>query len=250
MDLIGIHLRESIEAAGCPVCRNLEGFERGIIENILYEGVNDPGIRERFRKSLGLCPYHAWRLLNIAYSNPLYGGLGVATIYEDMLRTYVSSLKENKKIEGGKCYLCSLLEERERIMIESFAERLEELLDIYEKSEAILCKRHYEMLEEKLRENSELRERLRTIQISKLKRLHGLLSRFIEKFDYRSKEEPSEEEIRAVKGTIETLKGLPLPFGQKGERKRVSAYEFGRIKGRIKRTAGYLKLKKLKNRKG
>jgi len=227
MDLIGLHLREGLRGYGCPVCRGLDKFERGVIENILYEGVNDPSLRRKFRESLGLCPYHAWKLFEVAHSNPLYGGLGVATIYEDMLRTYISTLEENSTFHEGECYLCSLLEEKERILVESFAERLEELLDEYENSSAVLCRRHYSMIAE-LIEDPHLKKRLRTVQIKKLEKLHGLITSFIEKFDYRSEERPSDEEIRAVRGTVEALKGLPLPLKPRGKKRGVIGFVWRR----------------------
>jgi len=54
MDLIGLHLRESLQGEGCPVCRSLDNFERSVIENILYEGVNGQSLRWKFKEKLGV----------------------------------------------------------------------------------------------------------------------------------------------------------------------------------------------------
>lgn len=219
MDLIGLHLKDAIERRGCPVCRILEDFEDREMDTILYEHVNDPKVREKFKESLGLCPYHAWKLLKTAYSNPLYGGLGVAMIYEHMLGVYLDSLERREEYREGKCHLCKLLEEKERLTIEALADRLEELMETYETSEAVLCKRHYEMLMTELRERPEVMERLRDVQIRKLRLLKKRLNGFIDKFDYRSHEKPSDREVAAVKGTVEALKGLPLPLPTTGKGK-------------------------------
>lgn len=102
MDIIGIRLKDALEKAGCPICNVLKKHETDLIEEILYEHVNNPSVREKFEKSLDLCTYHAWKLKSIAYSNPLYGSLGVAIIYEHMLSVYLSSLKFQNKIKQEK----------------------------------------------------------------------------------------------------------------------------------------------------
>ncbi|MBO8173854.1 MAG: hypothetical protein H0Z18_01200 [Thermococcus sp.] len=211
MDLIGIYLREAIQESGCPVCKILKKYEEDIIGQILYEHVNNPSVREKFAESLGLCTYHAWKMKEIAYSNPLYGGLGVAIIYEHMLSIYINSLKSGKNLEEKKCYLCDLVETKEQHTIEALADRFSELIGDYKDSEAILCKKHYEELMPLLRKRSpKLADKLREIQIEKLERIKGLMRAFIEKFDYCSKETPTERETTSVLKAIESLKGLPL----------------------------------------
>jgi hypothetical protein len=225
MDMIGIHLRDAIEKGGCPVCRLIEEFEESEIGTILYEHVNDPSLREEFKKSLGLCPYHAWKLLSIAYSNPLYGGLGVAIIYEHMLRTYIEGTQRGETPQESECYLCRLAQEKESLTIDSLADRMAELLPVYEKSEGIFCKRHYEMLQERLGKSSpEVSRELEEIHMRKLNELKKLLNDFIEKFDYRSQESPSDEEALAVRRSIEALKGRPLAINMLKPKKKAGRF--------------------------
>lgn len=88
-------------------------------------------------------------------------------------------------------------------------------------SEAILCKKHYEELISILKKrNSGLAEELRKIQIEKLERTKDLMRAFIEKFDYRSKEAPTEREATSVLKAIESLKGLPLEVNFVKKRKQ------------------------------
>ncbi len=175
MDLIGIYLMDAL-GEGCPVCRILRKYEDSEIEIILYEHVNDPDVREKFRESLGLCTHHAWKTLEKAYSEPLLGPLGVAMIYEHMLGGLRRPAgKRHGPPEEGECFLCKLMEDKERSTVEAFADRIGgELLPEYERSGSILCKRHYEMVLELLeRKNPEAAEKLRELQIRKLKGLGG-----------------------------------------------------------------------------
>ncbi|MBP1912733.1 DUF6062 family protein [Thermococcus stetteri] len=210
MDLIGVYLQEAIDQ-GCPVCRILRSYEESQIDTILYEHVNDPEVRKKFRESLGLCTYHAWMTLKKAYSEPLLGPLGVAIIYEDVLSKYIDSLEDGKIPKEEECFLCKLVREKERDTIEGFAERMDELLLLYENSEAVLCRRHYEMLlSEVSKRDEEKANALKEIQVKKLKRLQERLKSFVDKFDYRSQEEPTKEEVSSLPLAIEALKGLEI----------------------------------------
>ncbi|NJE61228.1 DUF6062 family protein [Thermococcus sp. 21S7] len=208
MDLIGVYLRDAV-GEGCPVCRILRRYEESEIKTILYEHVNDPGVREKFRESLGLCTYHAWKTLGEAYSDPLLGPLGVAIIYEHMLSFYVASLERGRIPEEGECFLCQLMEEKETNTVEALAERIGELLPEYENSESVLCRRHYGMLLSILRRtNPDAAEMLEAIQLEKLRVLGERLGSFIDKFDYRAEEKPTKDEISSLPLAIEALKGL------------------------------------------
>ncbi|WP_240912006.1 MULTISPECIES: DUF6062 family protein [unclassified Thermococcus] len=208
MDIVGIYLREAMKE-GCPVCRILGEYEESEINTILYEHVNDPTVRVKFKESLGLCTYHAWKTLKTAYSNPLLGPLGVAIIYEHMLSTYIKILESWEKVKEGECFLCLLVEEKEKDTVEAITEKIEELLPVYESSEAILCKRHHEMIDSILRKkNPQSAERLRKVQLEKLKKLRERMNSFINKFDYKALERPTRGEVSSLPMTIEALKGL------------------------------------------
>ena len=201
MDVIELELRNAMNEPGCPVCRLVDRFEVNEIETILYEHPNDPEVRREFRKSCGLCPRHAWKVLRLALSNPLLGPHGVSVIYEDVLRSYLSG-----NAEEGECLLCRLSGEKERTLIESLADRLPALIDAYEASPSILCRRHCgEIL--KLIEDEGLKTRLMKVQRKKLEELDARLVRLIESFDYRSEGKPGEEEKRAVAEVVEFLAG-------------------------------------------
>ena len=201
MDIIEIELKRSMEEEGCPVCRLVEKFEKEEIETILYEHPNDPEIRKAFQKSLGLCPRHAWKTLKLALSNPLLGPHGISVIYEDVLKWY---LKGGQSTE--ECFLCKLSSEKEETLLESFSERLPSLIESYEKSPSILCRRHYEEILNRI-SDEKLKEKLSQIQRRKLERLLRRLESFVDTFDYRVERRPSEKERRALAETIEFFAG-------------------------------------------
>ncbi|WP_456398875.1 DUF6062 family protein [Palaeococcus sp. (in: euryarchaeotes)] len=207
MDLIGIYLKEAIDEGVCPVCRILEKHENNVIGEILYEHVLDPEVDRSFKKSMGLCTYHAWKLKEIAYANPLYGALGVSMLYERVLSHYITSLKKGDAGEE-ECPLCLLSREKERNTIESIAIRFDELFEVYKNSSSIFCKRHFEMLYNYLRERDLPKaEKLKEVQIKKLESIDEGLEKFISKFDYRSKEAPTSREAGSPILAIYALRG-------------------------------------------
>lgn len=218
-DILYLALVENIKEGGCPICTYLDQSQRKRIEAILYELVNDLKTREKFSESLGLCPYHAWLLNNIALSDPLYGKLGPAIIYHHMLSEYFERLSqgslENFEQTNSKCFLCKELFEEEKDIVDTFVEKLvtTDLLKVYINSpHSILCPRHYQMVYNKLN-NIEKRKELEKTQINKVKYILENLASFISKHNYNSKENFTKEEALSLKLAIEALKGKPLITG-------------------------------------
>ncbi len=90
--ITSIYLLEVLEKPGRPICRLIESAERQVIKNILYEYVNDPGVRGEIRRSWGLCTHHAWLFLRLALSPETAGMLGAAIIYEDVVSELLDRL--------------------------------------------------------------------------------------------------------------------------------------------------------------
>ncbi len=216
-DLIYARLEEAMEYPECPICFLLTRAERGLIEEILYEHVQDPTVRKQLRSSLGLCPYHAWLLHDVTLSRPEMDGLGVTIIYEDMLSTYLEALtsgdEQEAKAGDGPCLVCEHVREFETGYVEAFAERIvkTDLLATYRNSPAVLCVRHYRAVRDALKvmgsDALRVLEELRLIQVMKLKLLIKLMKEYIRKQDYRVKEEVTAEEARAWRIALQVLKG-------------------------------------------
>ena len=83
-------VRDALAQPGCPVCRLKARSEERYLDALLWENVNDPGIRDHVRRARGFCHEHAWQLIRPAAS------LGVAILHRDVLRTLLEIL------DGGK----------------------------------------------------------------------------------------------------------------------------------------------------
>ena len=118
--LLLISVEDGLSRPGCPICRLVREVEERTIKDILYEGVNDLDLRSEFRKSLGLCPYHAWLFAEVATKPEVLDGLGATVIYEDMLSQYVEALSRGETASEGECFLCRFAREFEEIYISNF----------------------------------------------------------------------------------------------------------------------------------
>ena len=61
-DITGAILERACEQEGCPLCRLARAQERRWLWMLLWENVNDPGVRDRIAVSWGFCRRHAWEL--------------------------------------------------------------------------------------------------------------------------------------------------------------------------------------------
>lgn len=117
-------LQEALGGAGCPICaltaRTLERFFAGLV----YERVNDIGLRESIRRALGLCAAHG-AMLREARS-----ALGIAIVQRDVLRAAAAAIRPGAAgarggwrgallgarpadplAPGGPCVACRLADE-------------------------------------------------------------------------------------------------------------------------------------------
>lgn len=82
-----VALMENLRLSGCPVCRMGHEQEHRFIDSLFYEQVNDPGVRQDLKKSMGFCYTHALQV--ISFGDPL----GNAIIYKDILMDVKSRMK-------------------------------------------------------------------------------------------------------------------------------------------------------------
>jgi hypothetical protein len=156
--MVLIRLREEMRRGrGCPICNLILDVEERSIENILYEMVNDPAVRNRIRSSLGFCPFHAHQVIDFVKRNPWLDGLGTSIIYLDMVETYLDMIENGGAMSitdmWASCYLCEKAEEFERIYVETLSICFEEdqkLLENYASSSSLLCARHLESVYNRL----------------------------------------------------------------------------------------------------
>ncbi len=209
-NFIYISLTDQFKRPGCPICRRLRRIEENEIFTILYENVNNPYLRKELMNSLGFCSYHSWMMIRVAEENPILGGLGPAIIYGDILAKYLESIEKNIVIGNGICIICENIRGFDESYVEYFAEKLDstDILERYENSPSILCKRHYEKMfgniEKKIQEN------FKKIHTRKIQKLITDLEKYIEKHSYDSREEFTESEYSSWKIAVEILKGYDI----------------------------------------
>ncbi|MEM3832472.1 MAG: DUF6062 family protein [Thermoprotei archaeon] len=207
-DIIHMALKDSMNENGCPVCRLVEKSEYRMIWTLLYEHVNDPFVRKMIDYGNGFCAYHFWKIVNIAQNDPLLGGLGPAIITESLLKNYIENVANNKNI-NVHCYICSELSKIEDSYVSSFAIKIDntDTLERYESNDySILCDKHFNKVLTLM--SVSIRDKLKGIQIKKLKKLVENIESYISKHDYRNTSIIKEEEAKAWIQAIEVMKGL------------------------------------------
>ncbi|GBD93182.1 hypothetical protein BMS3Abin05_00765 [bacterium BMS3Abin05] len=191
-DNLYFDLEEACKSHQCPVCLLLGKREKRYIDSIFYENVNDPGLRNKFRRAGGLCKSHTKLFLEIGDM------LGLTIIAKDLLLQFI----ENPKAAAGaaECPLCLDYRESERRMIRAFARDLtiEEFWKALDKSVG-LCREHFRAILEILSSKT-LQTRLIAFEKEKLQTQLVHLNSFIRKNDYRFQEEKiTAEESRAIR---------------------------------------------------
>ncbi len=82
---VGYHdLLRDLRSPGCPVCRGAGRAAWRRVGAILWEFVDDPGVRRHLRDAHGFCREHALMAVDVAAAQA--GASGMAVLYEDILR--------------------------------------------------------------------------------------------------------------------------------------------------------------------
>lgn len=80
-------LRDAMKKPGCAVCRLRAIASERFIEGLIYEKVNDPGLRDTLRLSRGFCHEHSWLLDRSG------AALGMAIITHDVLKHVLADMR-------------------------------------------------------------------------------------------------------------------------------------------------------------
>src|SRR5574341_1501685 len=80
-------LRDALAQPGCAICRLKAQAVEQYLDGLLWESVNDPGVRANIRQTRGFCHEHAWRLVRNGAS------VGVAIIMQDVLQNLLKMLE-------------------------------------------------------------------------------------------------------------------------------------------------------------
>ena len=198
------------KARDCVLCELGAGYLHRYFENLLYENVNDPGLRKKLTRSGGFCHRHAHLLLTVG------DALGTAILYKDLVGLFSRELDRmktgqikslHKELQGRSacldCPACLSEKEHRRNQIGTFLEWLEDE-ELKRKFEAGpgFCKEHlFAVLEQA--DNQKVCTYLIETHGRKYALLLADLEEFIRKNDYRFIKEKVGPEgsswLRAVK---------------------------------------------------
>jgi Family of unknown function (DUF6062) len=236
-------LLEAFDKNGCPVCRFMTEYSVSYLDGLLYEQVNDVGIRRKLRDARGFCNWHAWQASKIASS-----ALGIAIIANDLineemrrldvllrgpmitrlqhpLQQQIAPKSLRAFIRGwqqkGGCPACQVILDHERHALESILNFLHdgEFAHRFERS-APLCVLHTTRVAETNGLHPSLR-RLIELQRHKYAHLVGELAEFCRKHDYRFAHESWGSESDSWLRALELLAGKPEVFGNDIHRRKL-----------------------------
>jgi hypothetical protein len=198
-------LREALEAPGCAVCRLAVEAVEASQRRLLYENVNDPGVREVLARSGGFCREHASQLVR---RRDL---LGTAIVHRDLVRRFREGLGSSPAALE-RCPACVEHDETARRAISELTSRFEdpEIGRRFAASDG-LCRDHFYLARTAWRGRPDA---LEVAQTACLSRLLEQLGELIRKHDHRFRHEPVGDEgdswLRAV-AAVSGLDAEPLP---------------------------------------
>lgn len=180
------NLRDALEAPGCAICTVVTKAVAKSLDDLLYERVNDPGVRQELRQSHGFCHRHAWELCGLG------DGFGVGLLYRDLLKRTVTSLQPEgytRSTPSANCPTCQMATETAGRYLDSFVQAFAEVdLRLSMEHAMGLCLSHFKAALTRCRTRAE-RERLTAWEQKKLSELLEQLNEFLRKHDYRYVEE-------------------------------------------------------------
>jgi len=213
-------LRDALILPGCPVCRVSATAVDRYLDSLIYEKVNDPGLRSALRESRGFCQRHAWGLVRHG------AALGTAIMMRDVLRTLQRTLAEGRfrnipllslsRVQESldaeqprastaeavaalgpqaACPACAHEASVESGLLASFLENLQGddgLLPVYHKSSGF-CLNHFRQVLSRIGDE-EVYTLVVEAQQAIWAKLEGQLSELIRKSDYRYSDEELGEE--------------------------------------------------------
>jgi len=175
-----------LEACGqqdCPVCRLEHTADLHYLDRLFYELVNDLGVRQQLRASLGFCSEHT----RMAMDEVQGKALGLAIIYDDLLRVMLEQMAAPRVDlnSSRKCPACDNRDETTGWVLTELSKNIlqEPLLGALRASQG-LCFGHLRQAFEYLR-TPEKRKTLLGVQREIMERLRGELAEYIRKNDYR-----------------------------------------------------------------
>jgi len=209
------------EQEGCPICYYGRGAGRKYLDGVMYESVNDFGLRQRLIENMGFCEFHSQEMLTFPGAK-----LGAAIIEQAMLKEALRRVdgatasrnmfftRGNKNAhvyaapDRNTCPACLHEQDSELRAIEEQLKYWDETWAALLEDAGGMCFNHL-MQTLKLAPKNTGRT-LKSMHVRLWQETIAQLDEFIRKQDYRFRsEEISEEEGVASRRTIAILTGEP-----------------------------------------
>jgi Family of unknown function (DUF6062) len=199
---------DSCKLKGCPVCSLSTQNLRKYFDNLLYENVNDPGVRKALRLSFGFCAVHTKMLSDVG------DALGISIVYTDIIQ-HVRMEMEQGNLQAlndpAPCPACDIKGRRENELCGTIADHLadDKLRHSLQESSG-LCLVHLARVTEYV-QDVETQRWLRKLHAEKLETLRTRMREFIRKNELRfSHETITESEHESCADAIDTLVGMNI----------------------------------------
>jgi len=98
-------VKQLLRAGSCPICEAERRAGTDRLDMLLYENVNDPGVRAALRASAGWCGYHFRLAMGIAARGGYYSS--IALIYADVLDAVANPIPDRAR-QRQPCDVCCL----------------------------------------------------------------------------------------------------------------------------------------------
>ena len=188
----------------CAFCELESRTVKRYLDTLLYENVNDPGLRRKLALSQGFCSRHAHALLRFG------DALGIAILYRDQVQRRIESLESRKSFQKKpreSCPACDQQLQTRRRCVQTLLAWVGEA-DMRRAIEAGsgLCLPHLDETLSHCRDEEAEAYLLRTHRAS-LENLLGELAELIRKNDYRFRHEPVGSERDAWRRAVRRLTG-------------------------------------------
>jgi hypothetical protein len=208
------------KARVCALCELEDRDIRRYLDNLLYENVNDVGVRGDLARSRGYCRRHAHMLLGFA------DGLGTAILYRDQVMLLLDFLKGQRGLPAklyrrnlpkawnhdAACPACAIQAQGRQGYMSTLLEWLEEpeMQAAFDASPG-LCVPHMLLVLHQVRGEAR-RDHLLKVQQSKFEILAHELAEFTRKQDYRFRDEPAGAEKDSWQRAVCMMVGMKDVF--------------------------------------
>ncbi len=206
---------------GCPICHYGRMSGRRYLDGVMYESVNDFGLRQKLVDNMGFCAFHSQEMLTFPGAK-----LGAAIIEQAMLKEAVRRMEETAQTRSGlfsrgsknafefaapdrnTCPACLHEQGSEKRAIEELIAHWDNSWATHLEKSGGLCFNH---LTQALKlAPKDVARTMKAVHKRLWQEMIAQLDEFIRKQDYRFRDEIiSQEEAIASRRTIAILTGEP-----------------------------------------